>query len=234
MPPSFAYLALLALLAAPAFAQDQPGLHRAFIASDGQTALRFDFTGAPDLQPWGEAQVAPALQQWYPKIAALLASPGFHPATVITISFQEKLDAVAVTSDNHITANASYFRMHPKDVNALVHEATHVVQAYHNNGAPSWLVEGLDDYIRYYIVEPGTHAADIPPRRATAVHYDDSYRTTANFLHWVVTQTDPSAIVELNAALREGTYSDKLWKKLTGESLPQLGDEWKQSLQATK
>jgi len=230
----FACFALLPLLATPAFARNKKDLHPTFLTSDGKTTIRFDFTGAPDLQPWGETKVAPALQEWYPKIVALLPSPGFHPADTITISFEDKAKFVAATSADHITANATYFRTHPKDVNALVHEATHVVQAYHNNGAPFWLTEGLDDYIRYYIVEPGSHGADIPPARAASVHYNDAYRTTANFLAWVVAQTDPSIIVKLNASLREGTYNDDIWKTLTGKPLPQLADAWKQSLLAAK
>jgi len=231
---SLALLASFAPTATTAFAHPHPNLHPSFLTSDGKTTIRFDFAGAPDLQQWGETQVAPALQEWYPKIVALLPSPGFHPSKTINISFQETMNAVAVTGGNQITANASYFRTHPDDVNALVHEATHIVQAYPSDGGPSWLVEGLDDYIRFYIVEPHTHGAHIPPSRAPLVHYNDSYRTTANFLHWVVKQTDPSIIVKLNEAMRKGTYTDRVWKKLTGKSLAQLGDEWKLSLLTPK
>jgi hypothetical protein len=35
----------------------------------------------------------------------------------------------------------------------------------------------------------------------------------------------------LNAAAREGKYSEELWKTATDRTLPELGDEWKASLE---
>jgi Peptidase of plants and bacteria len=211
-------------------AETKPDLHPRFATSDNRATIEFDLTNAPDLREWAVSNVAPVLQEWYPKLIELLPSHGFHPAKKIIITFKEPLSAPAYTQGNEISANASYFRTHPNDVGALVHETTHVVQAYHGQN-PGWLVEGLDDYIRFYIYEPQTHGADISSRRAPSVHYSDSYRTTANFLNWIVTtRANPSFIVKLNAAMRDGKYSDKTWLKLTGKPVSQLGEEWKQAL----
>jgi hypothetical protein len=225
---------LFVSLTASAYAKDKHDLHASFPTADNYATIQFDFTGAPDLQEWGETKVAPVLQAWYPKLIAMLPSPGFHSAKTITVEFKD-IKAPAYTMGARITANPDYFRKHPNDVNALTHELTHVVQDYGPNGGgyghnPVWLVEGLDDYIRFYVVEPETHGADIGPKRAATVNYNDSYRTTGNFLHWVVLQTDPSFIVKLNAAMRAHTYSDQTWVELTGKSATELGDEWKKSL----
>lgn len=205
------------------------GLHATFPTADGKVKIVFDFTGAPDLKDWATTQAAPALVEWYPKICALLPSPGFHCSDVVYISFKD-IDPPAYTEGNHITAKPAWFRAHPGDANALVHEATHVVQAYGGGHNPGWLVEGLDDYIRYYVVEPDTHSAEISPKRAPSVHYNDAYRTTANFLHWVVTKYGADVIPKLNAAMREHRYSDATWVDLTGKHLEDLGAAWKQTL----
>jgi hypothetical protein len=73
-------------------------------------------------------------------------------------------------------------------VGSIVHEMVHVVQQYGDYREPSWVVEGLPIYIRFYLFEPEVRGADITPRVANRVRYDDSYRITANFLNWVVKQ----------------------------------------------
>ena len=56
--------------------------------------------------------------------------------------------------------------------------------------------------------------------------------TVANFLDYVVEQYDQNKtlIAKVNAACREGKYTDALWKELTGKPLAELNDEWKASM----
>ena len=49
----------------------------------------------------------------------------------------------------------------------MVHETTHVVQAYRRGARPGWLVEGISDYIRFFKFEPGKLGSDQCPRRPT-------------------------------------------------------------------
>ena len=59
------------------------------------------------------------------------------------------------------------------------------------------------------------------------------YRISANFLDYVVAHYGPdkNPIQKVNAACRQGTYTDALWKELTGKSLMELNDEWKAAVQ---
>ena len=36
---------------------------------------------------------------------------------------------------------------------------------------------------------------------------------------------------KLNAAARQGRYNEQLWKKATGRTVQELGDEWKRNLE---
>ena len=112
----------------------------------------------------------------------------------------------------------------------------HVVQQYggRRNGsrAPNWLVEGIPDYIRFFKYEPQSHGADVTwfrSRRNTELNYDKLYRISANFLDYVITHYDhdQTLLLKVNAACREGRYSDEMWRELTGKSLLELNDEWK-------
>jgi hypothetical protein len=100
------------------------------------------------------------------------------------------------------------------------------VQAYHARPTPTWLVHGIADYIRFFKFEPG--GLD-PPDPATA-RYDGDSRETAAFLAYLVASYDPALVRRLNAALREGRYTDDIWVSLTGKPLRELGEEWHRSL----
>jgi hypothetical protein len=51
-------------------------------------------------------------------------------------------------------------------------------------------------------------------------------------LDYVVEKYDKDLIKKLNAACRDGKYSDDLWKSYTGKSVEELNDEWKTSVQS--
>jgi hypothetical protein len=93
---------------------------------------------------------------------------------------------------------------------------------------PGWLVEGIADYVRWFLYEPQTKGAEITTRNLAQAKYDASYRVTGNFLNWVVVKHDTNIVQKLNAAAREGRYRDDLWKESTGKSVQELGAEWKQ------
>ncbi len=113
-----------------------------------------------------------------------------------------------------------------KLLGAVVHELVHVAQQYRGRrgGArnPGWLVEGIPDYIRWFLYEPkptGTR-----PRNPDQASYTNSYRITAGFLNYVIHKHDKDLIVKLNAAMRQGKYSPDLWKECTGKTIDDL---WK-------
>jgi hypothetical protein len=111
----------------------------------------------------------------------------------------------------------------------------HVVQGYgrvrrddpNATRMPGWLVEGIADYIRWFLYEPQTKGAEITTRNLGRAKYDASYRITGNFLNWVTTKYDLNIVQKLNAAGRAGKYREDLWKEATGKTVQELGNEWK-------
>jgi hypothetical protein len=107
----------------------------------------------------------------------------------------------------------------------------HVVQQYgrarranpNATRTPGWIVEGIPDYIRWFLYEPETRGAEITRRNLERARYDASYRITGNFLDWVVTTFDRDLVRNLNAAAREGQYRESLWETWTGQRLETLG-----------
>jgi len=188
--------------------------------------FKVDVSEAPEMKDWA-TKVVRVCTRAYPMICQELASPGFKPPQVIHLRITPRYRGVAATSGTHIIASARYFKTHPKDVGALVHETVHVVQQYRGRHNPGWLVEGVADYIRFFKYEPGK-LGRINPRTA---RYNGSYRVTAAFLAYLTDKYDKHLVRKLNQAMRQGTYTDDLFKELTRKNLEELGEEWKASLQ---
>jgi len=217
---------------------DEPSSPPPFVfkTSDGKCEITIDTAAAPDLTEWANHKVAPTLAEWYPKIAAMLASDGFSAPAHCEITL-EPGRGVAATSGGHITANSKWLKTEIDGgaTGALIHETVHVIQDYGDNGAPGWLVEGVADYIRFFKFEPEKHGADLVwmrKQRHLSPRYNASYRVTANFLNWVTENYDKDIVPKLNAAMREGNYSSDLWEKNTGKSVQVLGEEWKKTVVA--
>ena len=189
-----------------------------------------DVSDAPDMKEWGE-QCVKICERQFTMINEALPSEGFKPAHVVymKLKFRENDRSVAATGGNHITGSVTYFKRNPKDFGAMVHETVHVVQAYRGRrgATPGWLVEGIADYIRFFKYEPGKIGRLVNPEK---LHYTDAYRTTARFLNYVTEKYDKDLVKKLNAALREGKYSDDLFQDITGKTVKDLDDEWRASL----
>jgi hypothetical protein len=208
---------------------------------DGYCQISIDTSGAPDLKEWAETKLAPVLAQWYPKLTAMLASQDYSAPTNFTVAIRPGR-GVAATGGGRVTANSTWLKreLNGEAVGALLHEEVHVVQRYgggrRNNPdskpTPGWLTEGIPDYIRWFLYEPQSHGADVAYFRAHRnpnLNYDGLYRVSANFLNYVVETygKEKNLITKVNAACRQGKYTDDLWMELTGKSLPDLNDEWK-------
>jgi len=212
--------------------------------TDGKCRITIDTSAAPQLSDWADHKLAPVLAAWYPKIVALLASPGFAAPTHYTVTVKS-MGGVAYTTDTHIFVSKNWIQdqMNGQAIGSLVHETVHVVQQYgwgrRNNPdaapSPGWLVEGMADYVRWFLYEPQSHGADIVWMRKSPdviPRYDAGYRVTANFLNWVMGHYDRHIVTQLNAAMREGKYHDALWKQYTGRTVEELGREWEDQLEA--
>ncbi len=92
------------------------------------------------------------------------------------------------------------------------------------------LTEGIADYFRWFHYESIEHR---PKLQHPETHkYTDSYQVTAGFLEYVVKKHDHEFVVEINGAMRRGTYRSDLWKYYTGMTLPELWQEYVNSLTA--
>lgn len=209
----------------------------AFDAEDGKYQFTIDAAVAPDLMEWSEKELKPVVREWYPKIVAMLPSEGFHAPTKIALRYRDDMGGTpASAADANVNLNAKWFRGELKREarGAVVHELVHVVQSYgghrkrNASPTPGWIVEGIADYIRWFLYEPESRGAEITKRNLAQARYDASYRVTGNFLNWVVQHKDKELIRKLNTAAREGRYSEQLWKEWTGKSVAELGEEWKQ------
>ena len=147
----------------------------------------------------------------------------------------------AYAQNNRITMNTEWYgrELKREALGATVHELVHVVQQYGSGRdrsqrrsapTPGWITEGVPDYIRWFLYEPQTQGALLSPQALAAAKHDASYRTSANFIDYVVRTHDGDGrlIEKLNAAARQGRYSVSIWKELTGLTVQELEKEWRQ------
>ena len=215
-----------------------------FHSSDQYCEISIDTSKAPELKEWARNTLAPVLAEWYPKLTAMLASDGFDAPTNFSVRLAPG-NGVAATGRNRITANSNWLKreLNREAVGALLHEEVHVVQQYRGNRRtnpdykrpPGWLVEGIPDYIRWFMYEPQSHGADVTyfrTRRNVELNYDKLYRISANFLNYVFEHygQGKDLLKEVNAACRQGKYTDDFWKENTGKSLQDLNQEWKDAV----
>jgi hypothetical protein len=216
----------------------QEPILKSFDAAGGKYHFTIDATEAPDLLDWADGHIRPVVQEWYPKLITMLPSEGFEPATNVTLRFRNNMGGTpAAAGGNRINLNSGWFRREQRNeaVGAVVHEMVHVVQSYgrarrtnpNATRAPGWLVEGIADYIRWFLYEPQSKGAEITERNAARANYNSSYRITGNFLNWVMERYDHDIVRKLNASARQGNYGEQLWQNWTGKPLPDLGEEWK-------
>jgi hypothetical protein len=211
------------------------------VTKDGHE-ISIDTSETPDLTEWARAEIATMAKEWYPKIITMLPSEGYEAPKKLSIFFDEDMRGVAATSGTRIRCAASWFRRNLKGeaVGAVFHELVHVVQQYgrarrRNPDAPrtpGWLTEGIPDYLRWFIYEPQTKGAEITRNNLSRARYDASYRISANFLNWTTEKYAKDLVKDLNAAIRDGKYSEDLWKESTGHTLEELGAEWRKEAEA--
>ena len=206
----------------------------------GAFQATIDTSETPDLTEWANTKLAPVVKDWYPKIVAMLPSDEYEAPRSFTIGFRPDYRGVAATGGTRVFCNPDWFRrnLEGEAIGAVVHELVHVVQQYgqarrRNPEArrpPGWLVEGIADYIRWFLYEPQTRGAEINARNLDRARYNASYRISANFLNWVTESYDRDVVAKLNAALREGSYDNDIWTEYTNRTLTELDDEWRAHL----
>jgi len=210
-------------------------------AEGGMYQITIDTSETPDLTDWAHKDLAPVVQEWYPKLVKLLPSEGYEAPRQAIITFSASMKGVAATGGTRVRCAAAWFRqnLQGEAKGAVVHELAHVVQNYgiarrtnpNATRTPGWVVEGICDYIRWFLYEPQTRGAEITSRNIARAKYDGNYRISGNFLNWVTQTYCKDIVQQLNVAARQGKYSEELWRTATGHTVQELGDEWKASLE---
>ncbi|HVU94337.1 MAG TPA: basic secretory protein-like protein [Puia sp.] len=136
------------------------------------------------------------------------------------------LNGVAASAGHTTHLNPSWLRQHPEDIDLVVHELMHLVQAYPNGGANQWLSEGIADYVRYVFGVDNNLANWALPDYNSSQHYYDSYRVTARFLAWLEVHGYKGIVKKLDAAMRDNSYNDETWKQVAGKYVDELWREY--------
>lgn len=158
----------------------------------------------------------------------------FNPKATksVTITFSnEDTDHPAHAMNNEITVFTKFFTNpgREKDIDVIVHEGFHLVQAYkYNKNTPGWLVEGIADYVRAIYGVSNESSGWVLPKTLDdkGNKYEASYRTTARFLLWIDLKVKKGIVDTLDDKCRTGTYTDAVWKKETNKTVDELWDDY--------
>ena len=116
-------------------------------------------------------------KQTIPEINRLL---GLNYTGLVDFKIEDGMKFPAATSGNTVSVNPNWFREHPADDGAIVHELVHVVmKCPRMDESNSWMIEGIADYVRDKL---GHITSWSTPTRGDP---KGGYQTTAHFLLFV-------------------------------------------------
>ncbi len=173
-----------------------------------------DTTDFPQGKAWAE-KAQKVVTEWFPLVWQMMGTEGQTPPKRVHLVFKKTAFAPAYASGDTLTVNGEWITRTPDDFGMMVHELTHLIQAYWDNKGerPGWLTEGIADYIRWWRYEPESPRTPINPAKAS---YKDAYRTTAAFLAYLTARYDRALVPRLDKALRDGTYKSTMFSDACG------------------
>jgi len=192
---------------------------------DKPLKVRVDTRDAPDLTALHES-VPKVLAEHLPMMLELLSTPTTRLPDEVRFSARPGIDVPAYAAGNGIVLSAEHFVRNKGDWGCVVHEMTHIVQAYPDFGGKSgWLVEGIADYVRHKAnIDDGWH---IPTTYKEGQKYTDGYWVAAAFLVFLEKEYDPQIAVTMHRALKDGSYKEELFEQRTGKALDALWEDYK-------
>lgn len=170
-----------------------------------------------------KAKMIDAFFKVYPREATI-----YNPLSPRQVTFvvDPEYTGVAASADSLTRFNPKWYEQNPDDIDVVTHEVMHIVQAYKNHSLPSWITEGIADFVRYTLgVDNASANWSLTPFNATQ-SYTNSYRITARFFVWIVNKYDKDFVKKLDAAMRGNTYNSAFWEKITGKSLDELWSQY--------
>jgi len=159
----------------------------------------------------------------YPK---LIKKYNRESPKLVTFFLDKDYKGVAAAGGGVIRYNPTWFHKNPEDIDVVTHELMHIVQGYGYTNVPSWVTEGIADYVRATEGINNEKANWKMPDLKPEHKYSSSYRITARFFLWITQNYKKDFVKKLDDAARQKTYSDATWKKLTGKTLDELWQEY--------
>lgn len=189
--------------------------------SKGKYTLVF-IDKSPDLDPTVKKRLTEVFFINYPKEAKLY-NKNTTPKVIFVVD--PEYTGVAAAGGGVVRFNPEWFKKHPGDVDVVTHEVMHLVQSYPNGAGPGWVTEGVADYVRYKLGVDNEGAdwklTDFNEKQS----YENSYRITARFFHWLESRKK-GTVKKLDAAMRNKTYSDSFWTEQFGKDVDALWAEY--------
>lgn len=166
----------------------------------------------------------------YPKVKAFF-NPDALSKVIILIDPRyndptNPQEGVAGIAADTIHVNPRYSLANPTDLNVMVHEITHQIQAY-PGGGPGYITEGIADYSRWkFGVADGFNGWYLSDYVVTD-KYTDGYTVIARFILWAEAKYNKPMVQVIDKQMRDGTYdNDATWTQLTGSTFLQLWDAY--------
>jgi len=181
------------------------------------TILSVDASADPSLESWLTDTIRPEVALWYPKISDHIAYPRYTPPLEATLKLDSTLSVPAKTSGTTVHLSTSYFRAHPDDIGAVIHELAHVASTTANY--QRWEDESIADWIRLKIYRDPKFASY---RLSSHSFYDQGYMPGARMLSYIRANGNPNIIKDLNVSIRAKAYGSHYIEEKTGKS----ADAW--------
>jgi hypothetical protein len=172
-----------------------------------------------DFNPTIKRELIEAFFKVYPVLVSTFNDKTTHDVVFVT---DTAYGGVAEASGNRILFSTNYMNAHPTDIDIVTHEGFHLVQAYGGGAGPSWLTEGIADYIRYKYGVDNIGSKWYLPAFKASQSYKNSYRVTARFFEWIDQKVKPGVAVALDKELRAHTYTEATWAAMTGKTVDEL------------
>lgn len=185
-------------------------------AQDCPLAIEVDVHGWSGLDDWTD-ELKPKLAGWWRDINRALGATVCDPRKTIRLEFYKiSPDNIAAAArGDRVLINAPYVlanRGNPDMFRMIAHELVHVAQAYPEGAGPTWLNEGIADYVRYYVLFPEDAGRAFDPGRED---WREGYSPAGGLLAWAELKW-PGAVAAVNSAMRKGEPGELALAAATG------------------
>ncbi|SFH39033.1 basic secretory protein-like protein [Pedobacter insulae] len=176
-----------------------------------------------ELDPALKKRMIKTFFEVYPKLAK-----EYNPSTLKEVKFlvDTAYKGVAATSNGSVVYASNWMKTHPEDIDVVTHEVMHIVQNYGRSLGPGWLTEGIADFARYKFGVDNAGSKWVLPELKPTHHYRNSYRITARFFAWIEANVKAGTVQQVDKNLRERTYTEAIWKNITGKDLDELWEDY--------